>query len=181
MLKVNKKNSGKVGFIRLIRKGEFLPYRHSHIFHPRNRGQRTISLEIYDCAASSILDTSPSTTSTKSAPEFQKIGDLKFSIEDKKKKKSKSRPRNGTYTACESPLIMGTGSESQSSSIDARKLDICVSFLLDPFGVLTVSNMSATTQSRSHGSVRNAQSYGSERVSSLTFSNHRENIHKRIS
>ena len=34
---------------------------------------------------------------------------------------------------------MGTGSESQSSSIDARKLDICVSFLLDPYGVLTVS------------------------------------------
>ena len=97
MLKVNKRNSGKIGFIRLIRKGEFLPYRHSHIFHPRNRGQRTISLEIYDCAASFNSRYVTIDDVDKVSTEFQKIGDLKFSIEDRKKKKSKSRPRKGTW------------------------------------------------------------------------------------
>merc|ERR1711966_410884 len=127
MLKVKRRAGAKHLFFTLIRKGEFLPYRHCHIFHPRSRGQQTIFLEIYDCSAS--FDSRYVSIDNDSS-EIQKIGEFKFSLQDKKHRNKKSKPRNGSQTANQSPLVMGSGNHSSlnSTEMDSRKLDICVSF-----------------------------------------------------
>ena len=99
-----------------------------------------ISLEIYDCAASFNSRYVTIDDVDKVNTEFQKIGDLKIQLlRTKKKKKSKSRASKRNVHYCEVRLSWVPDLSPNPHPIDARKLDICVSFLLDAFGVLTVS------------------------------------------
>lgn len=123
MLKVKRRTEDKHLFFTLIKKGEFLPYQHSHIFHPRGRSQQYIFLEIYDChdlyTAKYIRREDMLATSN-----IQKIGEFKFSLT-----KDENQTRQNTRAL----------SPKNDQNMDMRQLEICVTFNIDPFGVLTVT------------------------------------------
>ena len=129
MLKVQRREGNRVLFFTLIRKGEFLPFSHSHVFHPRSRGQRNVVLEIYECAGNYenryvSLD--------RDDGEVQKIGELKFDLREmgSKGRVNPKRMSNVRGVARSSPLDRAN---------DTRNLAVCVSFMMDSYGVLMVS------------------------------------------